>query len=325
MSSLDDEILKVLKALDQQGALKHLVVIGSWATLFYQDHFKDPNYHPVIRTTDIDFLVPKKPLLDLNIDLSKTLKDLGFLEEFSHDGWVTFEKPDFHVEFLYPRVGQQSDEPKSIPELGINARPLRFMSLMARETIQCSFHGIKMILPHPAVYGIHKLIISTRRTKDFKRDNDRQQAEMVLTSLSNSKDIVLLEEIYGNLSKKEKKVVLDAMEGRPFLQEIFKDGQALKAQPLNQLYERIADAYKRRGFEIRKKIVWKDGKTLHARELNILLDTVNELYEYMKIDPPQWSFGRFQNGAVLKASQLNEIDRRLKALPVRKDAKSTEF
>ena len=61
MSSLDDEILKVLKALNQQDALKHLVVIGGWVTLFYRDYFKDPNYHPVIRTTDIDFLVPKKP------------------------------------------------------------------------------------------------------------------------------------------------------------------------------------------------------------------------------------------------------------------------
>ncbi len=323
MRSLDDEILKVLKALDQEDALKHLVVIGSWATLFYQDYFKDPNYHPVIRTTDIDFLVPKKPPRNLSLDLSKMLKGLGFMEEFSHDGWVTFEKPDLHVEFLCPQIGQQSDEPKSIPELGINVRPLRFMSLMARETIQCSFHGIKMILPHPAVYGIHKLIVSTRRTKDFKRDNDRQQAEMVLTSLSDSKDIAFLREVFGKLSKKEKGAVLEAMEGRPLLQEVFKDGQLLKANPLNQLYERIADAYKRRGLEIRKKIVWKDGKILHARELNILLEAVNELYEYMKIDPPQWSFGRFQDGTVLKASQLNEIDRHLKALPIRKDVKSS--
>jgi len=89
MSSLDDEILKVLKALDQQGALKHLIIIGSWATLFYRDYFKDQNYHPTIRTTDIDFLIPKKPPRDLNLNLSETLKGLGFFEEFTHDGWVT--------------------------------------------------------------------------------------------------------------------------------------------------------------------------------------------------------------------------------------------
>ncbi len=222
MSSLDNEISAVLKALDQQGALKHLVVIGSWVTLFYKDFFKGQDYHPTIRTTDIDFLVPKKPPHSLNLDLSKTLKDLGFLEEFAHDGWVTFEKPDLHVEFLCPRLGQQSDEPKLIPELGINARPLRFMSLMSRETIRCAFRGIEMTIPHPAVYGIHKLIISTRRTKVFKRDNDRQQAEMVLTALADPKDIALLNQICGELSKKEKKAVLVAMEGRPLLQEVLK-------------------------------------------------------------------------------------------------------
>src|SRR3989338_2803203 len=116
MSSLDDEILKVLKALDQQGALKHLVIIGSWTTLFYRDYFKDQSYHPTIRTTDIDFLIPKKPPSDLNLNLSETLKGLGFLEEFAHDGWVTFHKPEFDVEFLWPRLGPQPDEPKSIPE-----------------------------------------------------------------------------------------------------------------------------------------------------------------------------------------------------------------
>lgn len=317
---LEDEIFKVLKALDQQGALKHLVIVGSWATLFYRDYFKDPNYYPTIRTTDIDFLVPKKLPHNLNLNLSEILKGLGFLEDFTHDGWITFHKPEFDVEFLWPRSGSH-DKPKVIPELSVNARPLPYMSDLAQQTIQCSFQGIEIILPHPAVYGIHKLIISSRRTQDFKRDNDRQQAEMVLTALSNPKDIALLDQIYKNLSKQEKKMVLDAMEGRPLLQEVFKDGQILKARHLNQLYERIADAYRRRGLEIRKKIVWKDGKILHARELNILLDTVNELYEHMKIDPPQWSFGRFQDGTILKASQLNEMDRHLRALPIRKNDK----
>jgi len=220
MSPLDNEILKILKALDQQGALKHLIIIGSWATLFYRDYFKDPNYHPTIRTTDIDFLIPKKPPRDLNLNLSETLKDLGFFEKFSNDGWVTFHKPEFDVEFLWPRLGPQSDEPKSVPELGINARPLRHMSDLTRQTIQCSFHGIEVILPHPVVYGIHKLIVSTHRTKDFKRDNDRQQAEMVLTTLSDPKDKTFFDQIYARLSKKEKKAVAEAVEGRPLLEEL---------------------------------------------------------------------------------------------------------
>ncbi|PIR19986.1 MAG: hypothetical protein COV45_08410 [Deltaproteobacteria bacterium CG11_big_fil_rev_8_21_14_0_20_47_16] len=222
MTSLDNEILNLLTALDQQGALKHLVIIGSWVTLFYKDYFKDPNYHPAIRTTDIDFLVPKKPPHNLNINLPKLFGQMGFLEEFTTDGWVTFHKPELHVEFLWPRIGQHSDKPKKIPELGINVRPLRFMSLMARETIHCVYHGIEVTLPHPVVYGIHKLIISTRRPKDFKRDNDRQQAELVLTSISDPKDIALLQRIYKALSKSEKAAITKAITDRPLLQEFFK-------------------------------------------------------------------------------------------------------
>ena len=48
---------------------------------------------------------------------------------------------------------------------------------------------------------------------------------MVLTALSDPKDIAFLNQTYGNLSKKEKKAVAEAMGGRPLLQEVFKDGQ----------------------------------------------------------------------------------------------------
>lgn len=325
MSSLDDKILEVLKVLDQKKALKHLIIIGSWVTLFYRDYFKDQNYHPTIRTTDIDFLIPKKPLRGLSVDLSSALKGLGFSEKFSSDGLVTFSKPDLDVEFLYPRIGRESDKPKTIQALGVNARPLRYMSLIEQETIQCTFRGIAITLPHPVAYALHKLIISGRRTKDFKRDNDRQQAEMVLTTLSDPRDLSLLQQIYGSLTKKEKKYISDALEGRPLLQEVFRDSQVLKAESLNQLYDRIVDAYKKRGFKLTKKIVWKERTVLHARELNVFLDTVDDLYQLVNIDPPQWSFGRFREGTVLKASQLNEVDRRLKELPMKKDGTKVKF
>lgn len=222
MSTLDNEIFKLIKALDDTGALKHLVLIGSWATLLYKDYFKNPDYHPAIRTTDIDFLLPKKPPQQLKINLPEIFGSMGFIEEFTTDGWVTFHKPELHIEFLCPRVGPKSDEPVKVPQMNITARPLRFMSLMARETIQCQYRGIEVTLPHPAVYGLHKLIISARRPKEFKRDNDRQQAELVLTTISDPKDIALLHQIYKSLSKKEKTAIAESIEGRPLLQGIFK-------------------------------------------------------------------------------------------------------
>lgn len=227
MSYLNEEVFKILKALDKQGVLEHLIVIGSWAVPFYQDYFKDPGYHPTIRTTDIDFLISKKSFDGFHIDLSKSLKDLGFVENFSSDGWVTYSKPELEIQFVCPRIGQQSERPKSIPELGINAQPLRFMSDLQKSTIQCAFQGIKLFLPHPVIFAIHKLVISCRRTKNFKRENDRQQAEMVLMALSDPNDIAFLKQVYSTLTKKERKYILEATEGRPLLQKAFREGCGL--------------------------------------------------------------------------------------------------
>ena len=223
MTPLNDEIYSLLKSIERQGVLKHLIIIGSWVTLFYQDYFKNQDFHPVIRTTDIDFLIPKKPPQNLKTDLSATFREMGFSEEFTQDGWIKFERPDLHIEFLCPRLGPQSDKPKSIPQLGINARPLRFMSLVAHNTIPCTFRGIKIVIPHPAVFSLHKLIISCRRTKNVKRENDRQQAEAVLTAMTNPKDISLLTQTYHRLSKKEKNYIAQAIEKKPLLQEMFPD------------------------------------------------------------------------------------------------------
>jgi hypothetical protein len=222
MKSLNDEILSLLKALDKEKALGHLIVIGSWVTLFYKEYFKDQEYHPVIRTTDIDFLVPKRLPKGVKINVSKVIEGLGFMADFSNDGWVTFQKPELHIEFLMPRLGPLPSDVRSIPELGINARPLRHLWLLSHYFISTHYSGIKMKLPHPAAYGVHKLIISTKRKKITKRDNDRQQAEMVLTALHDPKDLKLLREILERLSKKERMAIQKAIQNRPLLKDLLK-------------------------------------------------------------------------------------------------------
>ncbi len=225
MNPLEDEIFRVLKAMEEHGVLDHVMVIGSWTTLFYKDYFDDPDYHPAIRTTDIDFLVAQKPPKGLKLDISSILQGLGFLPDYSYDGWLTFQKPDLHIEFLWPRLGPKTDEVKKIPELGINVRPLRFMWLLAHYPIICTYKGIKLKIAHPAAYGLHKLIISTRRTKPFKRDNDRQQAEMVLTALTKSTDKELLYEILNKLSSKEWIAMKKAIQGNQQLESILLTGK----------------------------------------------------------------------------------------------------
>lgn len=228
MNPLEDQILELLNVLKRHRALDHLMLIGSWTTLFYQDYFDDQDYHPIIRTTDIDFLVPKRPPKDLNLDIAAILQRLGFLLDHSPDGWVTFQKPDLHIEFLWQRLGQQSDQAKTIPELGITVRPLRFMWLLTHYPIRCAYQGIRLNVAHPAAFAIHKLIISARRTKPLKRENDRQQAEAVLSFLKRPKDMVIFREIMARLSKNENRAVSNAIHGRVTLEALVRHLNSLE-------------------------------------------------------------------------------------------------
>jgi len=115
MNELQDEILQLLKVLEKNQVLEHLVLIGSWATLGYKEYFKVIDYHPIIRTTDIDFLVPRKPSRSVKINVGEIMEENGFLEEFASDGWVTFHKPEFHVEFLCPRIGPRAGDSFKVP------------------------------------------------------------------------------------------------------------------------------------------------------------------------------------------------------------------
>jgi hypothetical protein len=52
----------VLNKLQEAGALEKLVLAGSWCQYYYRILFNAPLEIPLIRTTDIDFLVPNPPL-----------------------------------------------------------------------------------------------------------------------------------------------------------------------------------------------------------------------------------------------------------------------
>lgn len=221
MNELQDDILQLLKLLERNQALEHLVLIGSWATVFYQEYFGGGDYHPVIRTTDIDFLIPKTPPRDTKIHIGKIMVADGFLEDVRIDGWVTYHKPEFHVEFLLSRVGPRPDDAITIPQLGITARPLRHMWLLTQFVIQASYQGIPLNLPHPGAYALHKLIISTKRRDKEKQAKDREQASAVLLALSDE-DRALTKDILQKLSKNERKAVLEAVEHELLIRDVFK-------------------------------------------------------------------------------------------------------
>lgn len=163
--------LDVLRRFQSAGLLKELVLIGSWCQHFYRSYFTGQRYTPAIRTRDIDFLVPLPVRIKKRFDVVSMLKNEGFVVSFSGDaGYMRLMHPEMIVEFLVPEKGRGSDKPYPLPQLGINAQPLRFLDYLVQNTISIETEGkgIRIKVPHPAAFGLHKLIISTRRKTEEK-------------------------------------------------------------------------------------------------------------------------------------------------------------
>lgn len=104
--------VEVLRRLDRAGVLKHIVLVGSWCTLLYHDYFSSQTYAPLLKTRDVDLLIPKPSAVEMRIDVAALLKDLGFVIGFAgREGYVRLEHPELIIDFLVPERGKPSDKP----------------------------------------------------------------------------------------------------------------------------------------------------------------------------------------------------------------------
>ena len=176
--------LEVLGRLDRSGVLKNIVLVGSWCTLFYKDYFSDVDYRPVLKTRDMDLLVPQPAAIRVKTDVAELLKDLGFVVGFTGtEGYIRLEHPELIVEFLVPEKGRGTDKPYALPQLGLNAQSLRFLDFLAQNTMTVTAEGITVTLPHPVNFALHKLVVTGRRRIPEKQTKDKQAAVGILNAL----------------------------------------------------------------------------------------------------------------------------------------------
>ena len=178
--------LEVLRRFDKEGLLDKIILIGSWCLFFSRQYFKGKEEFRFssIKTRDIDFLVDKPFQIKKHVDVPELLKDLGFVVQFKGSkGYLKLDHPELILEFLVPEKGRGSDKPYPLPNLGMNAVPLRFLSFLSQDTIRVNYEGVTITLPHPANFALHKLIIFQRRIKQEKAEKDRKAAIDVLRAL----------------------------------------------------------------------------------------------------------------------------------------------
>jgi hypothetical protein len=94
------------------------------------------------------------------------------------------------VEFLTPNRGSEeyTGKPAKMPALGgAAAEPLRFLDFLIREPVRAVMlykGGIPVIVPAPARYAIHKLIVAARRRGGTGKDEkDLRQSEQLTEAL----------------------------------------------------------------------------------------------------------------------------------------------
>lgn len=194
---------RLFRTLEGAGVLDHVVLIGSWCLPAYKHYFAGVPFEPGIRTRDIDLLVPTPLQLKRPVDIEQILGPLGFiLRRGGEMGYMQFVHAELMLEFIVPERGRGSDKPFDLRALGINAQPLRFMDFLCADMLRLPFGGLDVRVPHPARFALLKLIVSGRRQKPVKRENDLRQAGQVIRALIASGQQEKLRETFAAMPKK---------------------------------------------------------------------------------------------------------------------------
>lgn len=207
-----DICVTVLRRLRDAGVLDHLVLVGSWCLLLYRHYFEKVGPVYAVRTRDMDFLIPEQKQLRKSVDVPELLSDLGFLKSLrGNDGILILEHPELMIEFLVPERGRGGANVRDIPELSINAQPLRFMDIPSMLGVALPFGDVLVKAPHPAAFALHKLLIASRRSKAFKKEKDFDDALHVLELLKKKNELHVVRDLLARFPKKWRKKIRSSL------------------------------------------------------------------------------------------------------------------
>jgi hypothetical protein len=202
---------KTLNLLYGEGVLEDIILIGSWCHYFYRFYFSNAPEIPLLRTLDIDFLIPNPPKIRKDVNVPEILNSLDFIPSNNYlTGHTKYVHPELELEFLIADLGRgKGNKPYQIPKLHINAQGLRFLNLLQQHTIKVKYEDMIVVLPEPAAYVFHKFIIQERRLNKEKQKRDLSSAkeigEFLLQSKTQQKKIT---DIFDSLPKKWQKIIL---------------------------------------------------------------------------------------------------------------------
>lgn len=205
-----ETVLEILRRFQKAGVLQRLILIGSWCLYFYRYGVRGLDGLRMARTTDIDFLVPRPFRPGHKVDVPAILQELGFAPTFhGQSGLAVYDHPELRLEFLIPELGRGSSGPIMIHDLHIKAQEIRYLNFLADHPIKTEYQGLTITVPEPAVFALHKLIVSSRRTKKEKKEKDLAAATGILEFLfRDPKEKIRVREVLAKIPPKWRKTLL---------------------------------------------------------------------------------------------------------------------
>jgi hypothetical protein len=206
----EEHLNKILKVLNSEGILKDLILVGSWCLLFYKEIFE--NFVPFVRTTDIDFYVPKTKQVKESNCVINSLKKENY--DLSHDTLTdktTFISPDgFEIEFL-TKLTRKNTPCVQLGKTNIYAESISHVDIFTNNYIEVVYKGLTLKIVSPSAYVLQKLVINNKR--EGKSEKDIQSIEHVLNYIKVSKKSKIeLNELFLSLPKKWQETITKTCE-----------------------------------------------------------------------------------------------------------------
>lgn len=220
-----DLLVRVLGRFSKTGVLDQCMLIGSWCLHFYRYEFDKANLLPSLRTMDVDFLILNPGKIRKQVDIPGLLKEEGFIPLMNYaNRLIRYQHPDLLVEFLVPELGRGFDKPRNIKPWHIQAQGIRFLNFLTAFPKRIHYRNMTICVPEPAAFALHKLIVSSRRTKKEKKQKDLESSVGLLEFLF--KDLHSKEQVRSVLEKlppKWRKTIFSVSEKYfPALNELYK-------------------------------------------------------------------------------------------------------
>ncbi len=194
--------LKLLvKAINDNDLQNNMVLIGSWCEYFYQDLFE--SYITNMMTRDHDILI-RRPV-HKGDGFHKTMTEMGFIY-FDNDGKSKYMKEDNEVEFL-TTLTRNYDHLYKFPNIKLTAECLPYMDLIENNLIEVYLDDMKVLIPSPPAYVLHKLIINQTRKEEKKNKDIGSVSRLIVNMIDEQLYVNELVIMYNSLPKKQKQNV----------------------------------------------------------------------------------------------------------------------